>query len=905
MPKIREYEQQTSVTTGGIGGIQSRAASPSDFGAGAGLADIGENLQRTGFSLAAVERDAQERKAKREEQGELVNAQVAFSTVDADLAVKLQDSARNAKPGDLAFADNMVQEATVALEKAREGFTSPAAQSYFSLNAARSIAEIRQRANMMQAKISADGTVLAHETEMKNVTAKVNADPSYFSSVTDLASRIRARQGIYQHLDVNSSEKLAQQTENEGAMVLGLKMAQSDPQNTLGAISPAALQANTPISFGNSPMPKQLAPYSAAINANANKFGVPAGILAAQLMAESAGNPNAVNKADIRVTGSPSIGIAQFQPATAKQYGIDPTNPEQAIKGQANYMSDLLKKYGGDTRLALAAYNWGPGNLDAAIAKAKGGPVRFPASTEKYVGKILSAAGGSKSPTSEPQAPLASEPAWAKYLTPEQRRQLEHVSTTQLNHQRAYARADIEQKVRDQAAQAMTTGYAGTELKQQEFLNAYGPEEGAKKYRDEYLPVIKFGKDVASVVPMTNAAQDQLLESARPVIGQAHYADQQARFEALGKAVDHARKARSSDPMQFAIDNRLPGVAPLDMTSLDKAADGIVSRQAMAQTQAKSYGTKLSLLTNSESMQIATALRDKPTSEKINFIKKLSNGMTDRSAFNSMLSQATHGSPEVLVAASLLGDKEAAKRVGPQQLELTSGLILEGQALLNKSPADGKADGAFRAFPMPKEAELHTAFVKAVGTSFAGQPGAMDATYQAVKAYYAGASARHGNAEGRDKTNSALLKESIANVIGNVVNINGRGDVIAPMGVERSDFKDYLEGSFDRAAPEYAGRFSAFGVQGAQGGKYIVMNGDSPLRDSKGRVVVLQPNMQLPPVNPGLQLTQRESSDVSMLPTGGRAFVNPYIGGKSFDVSGAIDPTMLPTGGRAGVPPAQ
>jgi soluble lytic murein transglycosylase-like protein len=856
MPKIREYEQQTAASSNGVGEIQSRRASASDFGADA--SQFAQELQNTGFSLAAIQRDAEEKKARRLAQAEMQQAQVAHSTVDADLAIRLQEAAKEATPGDVTFADTIVQEAAAALENAGKSFNTPEAQGYFKVSSAKTLADIRVRANHAQAKISSDGVVLAHETEVRNVTTKISADPSYFTSdVPALAASIRAGNGRYSFLDINQREKLAQQFENETAMVAGLTLAQRNPQGTLGSVSPNALKANTPISYGLSAIPKPLTQYADAINSNANRFGVPASLLAAQLMAESAGNAKAVNNADIRVTGEPSIGIAQFQPATAKQYGVDPTNPEQSIQGQANYMSDLLKKYGGDQRLALAAYNWGPGNLDNAIAKAKGGAVRLPSTTEKYVSKILASSGTEKAPSNVPQGSSANEPDWAKYLTPEQRRQVEHVSTVTLNQQRAVARSDIEQKVRDQASQAMTTGYAGDIIKQQDFINAYGPEEGAKKYNDEYLPLIKFGKDVASVAPMTITAQDRLLESSRPIIGQAHYAEQQARFEAISKAVDHSRKNRANDPIQFALQNKIPGVNQISLSSLDTAADGIVARQTGANAMSKSFGTQLALLTNAEAASISSALRDGKTSEKVNFIKKLSNSMSDRAAFRSVIAQTTRGSPEVLVAASLLGDKAAEKRIGVQQLEHTSGLILEGQALLNKAPIDGKSEGAFRAFPMPKEAELYSAFSKEVGSAFAGQPAAANAAYQAVKAYYAGSAARSGNLEGRDKTNTKLLREAMANVIGDVVDVNGKSSAIAPLGMDRSEFKDNLELNFDAVVPEYAGRFGVFGIRGLSGGSYVVMNGDAPLLNKNGKEVIITAKPQSRQQHTGKALLSR------------------------------------------------
>ena len=99
--------------------------------------------------------------------------------------------------------------------------------------------------------------------------------------------------------------------------------------------------------------------YGDIIKREANKNGVPPSLLAGLIQQESNFDPNAGS-------GAGAQGLAQLMPGTAAELGVtDTSNPEQNIAGGAKYLGQMLKKYG-DTTLALAAYNAGPGAVDNA-----------------------------------------------------------------------------------------------------------------------------------------------------------------------------------------------------------------------------------------------------------------------------------------------------------------------------------------------------------------------------------------------------------------------------------------------------------------------------------------------------------------------------------------------------------
>ncbi|QEL54381.1 LysM peptidoglycan-binding domain-containing protein [Chromobacterium paludis] len=97
-----------------------------------------------------------------------------------------------------------------------------------------------------------------------------------------------------------------------------------------------------------------------------------------------------------------AAGLWQFMPATGRQYGLEQTwwydgrrDVMDATRAALDYLQNLYAQFG-DWNLALAAYNWGEGNLSRAIAKTEANGqaptyenIRMPKETRDYVPKLL------------------------------------------------------------------------------------------------------------------------------------------------------------------------------------------------------------------------------------------------------------------------------------------------------------------------------------------------------------------------------------------------------------------------------------------------------------------------------------------------------------------------------------
>ena len=121
------------------------------------------------------------------------------------------------------------------------------------------------------------------------------------------------------------------------------------------------------------------------VDSAAQKYKVNPNLVAAIIKKESTFKNGLVSSAGAR-------GYMQLMPATARGLGVtNPNNPTQNINAGTKYIRQMLERYDGNVEMALAAYNWGPGNMDKAKRRyGSNWKSHLPRETRDYIQKIMS-----------------------------------------------------------------------------------------------------------------------------------------------------------------------------------------------------------------------------------------------------------------------------------------------------------------------------------------------------------------------------------------------------------------------------------------------------------------------------------------------------------------------------------
>lgn len=119
-----------------------------------------------------------------------------------------------------------------------------------------------------------------------------------------------------------------------------------------------------------------------AVDAASKKYGVDKRLIRAIIKTESNFNPKVTSSAGAQ-------GVMQIMPANFKMLGItDGYNIEQSIDGGTKLFKSYLNMFDGNTKMALMAYNGGPGTMQRRGVKSPADIYKMPKETQNYVVKV-------------------------------------------------------------------------------------------------------------------------------------------------------------------------------------------------------------------------------------------------------------------------------------------------------------------------------------------------------------------------------------------------------------------------------------------------------------------------------------------------------------------------------------
>ena len=178
-------------------------------------------------------------------------------------------------------------------------------------------------------------------------------------TITDYLANPLHAQGQYHRL-VNSSSSESRSDKSPAQPSLAVTKVESD--KTTQSSQPAIEHLQPLRSSISKASQKQSDSHKRqkidkSIHKAASKYNLPAGLIKGVIRAESNFQVEAVSRAGAQ-------GLMQLMPATAKELGVTkPFDIDQNIDGGSRYLRKMLDSFGGDVKLALAAYNAGPGTV--------------------------------------------------------------------------------------------------------------------------------------------------------------------------------------------------------------------------------------------------------------------------------------------------------------------------------------------------------------------------------------------------------------------------------------------------------------------------------------------------------------------------------------------------------------
>lgn len=320
-------------------------------------------------------------------------------------------------------------------------------------------------------------------------------------------------------------------------------------------------------------------------------------------------------------------GITQLMPTTARNpgYGIEPAKDQseaEYLRVGREYLGAMLSEFDGDQAKALAAYNAGPGAVQAAVSRNGADWLsRMPAETRDYVRKVsaasapvlLASASAADAFAALPEGkPLPTGSWFVDALDPQS-------AWTMRNR----AQADVHRIATEQHARKVEGDrLAGEQVKTVAGMLKDGLPPNAQTMATaqtlargtKWAPLLQEAQQDFTVTSAFRVMPDQqrqaVLDQMRAQGNVQQWTPRQASiFETLTKLDDKIAAAYKADPLRAGLaQNLYPALAPMDTSSAQTMAQTLPARVAQAQAVGARTGKPESPLTAEESAAFAGRL---------------------------------------------------------------------------------------------------------------------------------------------------------------------------------------------------------------------------------------------------------------------------------------------------------
>ncbi|NUU77893.1 lytic transglycosylase domain-containing protein [Paenibacillus xylanilyticus] len=238
-------------------------------------------------------------------------------------------------------------------------------------------------------QIDPSGSRQLLELQLSNVANQTNVSGETTGSSVDFANMM---DGLLS-ADTSSSEASSSTSvglskrSSDGLLWLQLGSLYNSDSNTISSSSSESVSlsslTNTGAVDSTSSVPTDFESLIASASA---KYGVPESLIKAVIDTESGFNPNVVSSAGAK-------GLMQLMDGTAAGLGISNAfDPAQNIDAGTKYLSLQLQRFGGEVKMALAAYNAGPGRVSRLGVSNDSELMSvlhlLPAETQAYISKV-------------------------------------------------------------------------------------------------------------------------------------------------------------------------------------------------------------------------------------------------------------------------------------------------------------------------------------------------------------------------------------------------------------------------------------------------------------------------------------------------------------------------------------